>query len=75
MSEKSSPKFSKLLWLMLMIAAMVIYILIISRLIDAFFSGHIMLELIGYMVAGIIWIFPAKPIMYKINSTKIPGKE
>ncbi|MCP5381501.1 MAG: DUF2842 domain-containing protein [Kordiimonadaceae bacterium] len=75
MSEKSSPKFSKLLWLLLMIAAMTIYILVISRLINAFFSGHIILELIGYLIAGIIWIFPAKSIMYKINRTNAPGKE
>ena len=75
MPETSSPKFSKLLWLLLMIAAMTIYILVVSRLIDAFFAGHIILELIGYLIAGIIWIFPAKSIMFKINSTNIPGNK
>ena len=54
---------------------MTLYILVISRLIDAFFSSNIALELICYLVAGIIWIFPAKWIMFKINTKKQPGKE
>lgn len=67
MEEQSSPKVSKLLWLLLMLALMTIYILVISRLIDAFFSSNIILELICYLIAGIIWIFPAKWVMFKIN--------
>lgn len=67
MEEKSSPKVSKLLWLLLMLALMTVYILVISRLIDAFFSSNIILELICYLIAGIIWIFPAKWVMFKIN--------
>jgi len=67
MEEKSSPKVSKLLWLLLMLALMTVYILVISRLIDAFFSSNIILELICYFIAGIIWIFPAKWVMFKIN--------
>jgi len=75
MSEPSAPKFSKLLWLLFMIIIMVLYLLFISRLIDAFFAGNIMLELICYLIAGIIWIFPAKWIMFKINGTDQPGNK
>ena len=75
MSQPSSPKFSKLLWLLFIIGVMVLYLLLISRLIDAFFSGNIMLELICYCVAGIVWIFPAKWIMFKINRTDKPGNK
>ena len=69
MSDNPPPQISKLLWLLLMLAIMTIYILLVARLIDAFFSGNIIIELICYILAGIIWIFPAKKIMYKINRT------
>lgn len=69
MSSAQTPKISKLLWLLFIMALMVVYLLLVSRLIDAFFGGNIMLELISYLVAGIIWIFPAKWIMFKINKT------
>ena len=69
MSDNPPPKISKLLWLLLMLALMTIYILVITRLIDAFFSGNIIVEMICYIVAGIVWIFPAKKIMFKINGT------
>lgn len=69
MTDTPPPKISKLLWLLLMIFLMVLYILLVSRLIDAFFAGNIMLELICYLVAGIVWIYPAKLIMFKINAT------
>jgi hypothetical protein len=75
MSKGTSPKISKLLWLLFMIAMMVIYLLIISRLIDAFFAGNIVLEIISYSIAGIVWIFPAKWIMFKINGTDQPGNK
>ena len=48
---------------------MTIYILVVSRLIDALFSGNIVMEMICYVIAGIVWIFPAKKIMFKINRT------
>ena len=67
-----SPKISKLFWLILMIIVMILYILIVTRLIDDFISGNIILELISYFIAGIIWVFPAKWIMFKINGTKKP---
>lgn len=60
---------------MFMIALMTIYLLVISRLIDAFFSSNIVIELICYLVAGIVWIFPAKWLMFKINGNKQSGKE
>lgn len=69
MSDNPPPKISKLLWLLLMLALMTIYILVVTRLIDAFFSGNIFIEMLCYIVAGIIWIFPAKKIMFKINRT------
>jgi hypothetical protein len=69
MTDNSSPKFSKLLWLLFMLALMTIYILVVSRLIDALFSGNIVMEMICYVIAGIVWIFPAKKIMFKINRT------
>lgn len=69
MSENPPPKISKLLWLLLMLTLMTIYILVVARLIDAFFSGNIIIEMICYIVAGIVWIFPAKKIMFKINGT------
>lgn len=75
MSEPVSPKLGKLLWLLAMIAVMVIYILLITRLIDAFFSDNIILELVSYFVAGIIWIFPAKWVMFKLNRTDQTGNE
>lgn len=58
-----------------MLLLMVIYILLITRLIDAFFSGNIIVELICYLIAGIVWIFPAKWIMFKINRTDHMGKK
>ena len=69
MSDQSSPKIGKLLWLLFMIGIMVIYLLVVSRLIDAFFSGNIIMEMICYIAAGIIWIFPAKWLMFKVNRT------
>lgn len=74
MSDTSPPKFSKLLWLLLMLAIMTLYILLVSRLIDALFSGNIVMEMICYLIAGIIWIFPAKKIMFKINRTDLDDK-
>jgi len=73
MSSPPAPKINKLLWLFFMIFIMVLYLLVISRLIDAFFSGNIMIELLCYLIAGIVWIFPAKWIMFKINKTDQPG--
>ena len=58
-----------------MLGLMTLYILVISRLIDAFFSSNIALELICYLMAGIVWIFPAKWIMFRINGKKQLGKE
>lgn len=75
MSAKTSPQISKLLWLLVMIGVMIIYILIIARLIDAFIPNNIVFELISYFIAGIIWIFPAKWIMFKINRTDHIGKK
>lgn len=75
MSEPTSPKFSKLIWLLFLILVMVIYMLLVTRLIDAFFSGNILLEMICYIVAGIIWIFPAKWVMFKLNRTDKSGNE
>ncbi len=69
MSEEEKPKVSKLLWLLVMTIAMIIYILFVTRLIDALFSGNIIMELICYVIAGIIWIYPAKWVMFKINRT------
>ncbi|MDG1858891.1 MAG: DUF2842 domain-containing protein [Emcibacteraceae bacterium] len=69
MADNAPPKLSKLLWLMLMLAIMTLYILVVARLIDALFSGNIVMEIICYLIAGIIWIFPAKKIMFKINRT------
>lgn len=74
MADQPAPKISKLLWLLLMIGLMVVYLLLISRLIDALFSGNIILEVICYLVAGIIWIFPAKWVMFKINATDNTGE-
>ncbi len=73
--EPTAPKISKLLWLLLLMALMMIYILLVARLIDAFFSGNILLEMISYVVAGIIWIFPAKWVMFKLNRTDQTGNE
>lgn len=75
MSEPTSPKIGKLFWLLLMIVVMAVYMLLITRLIDAFFSGNIILELLCYIVAGIIWIFPAKWVMFKLNRTDQNGNE
>lgn len=58
--------------MLFMIVIMALYLLVISRLIDALFSGNIILELICYLIAGIVWIFPAKWIMFKINKTDQP---
>ncbi|MCC3861330.1 DUF2842 domain-containing protein [Pseudemcibacter aquimaris] len=69
MNENPPPKISKLLWLLLMLAVMTIYILLVARLIDALFAGNIIMELISYILAGIIWVFPAKKIMFIINRT------
>lgn len=69
MSEQPPPKIGKLFWLLFMIGIMIIYILVITRLIDAFFGGNIVMEMICYIVAGIIWIFPAKWLMFKVNRT------
>lgn len=73
MSSPSYPKISKLIWLLVVLAIMTLYILVITRLIDAFFVGNIMLEIICYFIAGIVWIFPAKWIMFKINRTDQSG--
>jgi len=58
-----------------MLAVMTLYILVITRLIDALFSENIAMEIICYFIAGIIWIFPAKWIMFKINGTDQSGNK
>ena len=58
-----------------MLVIMTLYILVITRLIDALFSGNITMEIICYFVAGIIWIFPAKWIMFKINRKDQSGNK
>lgn len=75
MAEPTSPKIGTLLWLIIFIIAMCLYILLVTRLIDAFFSGNILLEMISYILAGILWIFPAKWIMFKLNRTDQTGNE
>lgn len=75
MSSPSYPKISKLIWLLIMIAIMVLYLLVVSRLIDALFTDNIVAQIICYSIAGIIWIFPAKWIMFKINGTDQSGTE
>ena len=49
----------KLTGYLLGLVGLIIYILLVSRLIDAFFPKHVFLEIIYYSVAGIGWIFPA----------------
>ncbi len=75
MAEPTSPKIGTLLWLIVFIFVMSLYILLVTRLIDAFFSGNILLEMISYILAGILWIFPAKWIMFKLNRTDQTGNE
>lgn len=49
----------KLFGYFLGLVGLIIYILLVSRLIDAYFPQHVVLEIIYYAVAGIGWIFPA----------------
>lgn len=58
---------SKLFWIMIFIAALALYVLVASRLIEAFIPEHIVLELVCYIVAGIVWIIPAKGAIQRIN--------
>lgn len=50
-----------------------IYILLVSRLGDAIFPMHLVLEMAYYAIAGIGWIFPAMWIIrrwYKPKNTE-----
>ncbi len=75
MAEPTSPKIGTLLWLIIFIVIMCVYILLVTRLIDAFFAGNILMEMISYILAGILWIFPAKWIIFKLNRTDQTGNE
>lgn len=74
-NDNPPPKISKLLWLLLMLALMTIYILLAARLIDALFSENIIMQLISYILAGVIWVYPAKKIMYFVNRTDTENEE
>ena len=73
LSEPSSPKISKLLWLIFMLIVMTLYLLVVSRLIDSLFTDNRSLQFICYFVAGIIWIFPAKWVMFAVNGKSKSG--
>jgi hypothetical protein len=75
MAEPTSPKIGTLLWLIIFIFIMCVYILLVTRLIDAFFAGNILMEMISYILVGILWIFPAKWIIFKLNRTDQTGNE
>jgi hypothetical protein len=75
MAEPTSPKIGTLLWLIIFIVIMCVYILLVTRLIDAFFAGNILMEMISYILVGILWIFPAKWIIFKLNRTDQTGNE
>ena len=49
----------KLFGYFLGLIGLIIYILLVSRLIDAYFPKHVIFEIVYYAVAGIGWIFPA----------------
>lgn len=53
----------KLFGYFLGLIGLIVYIFAVSRLIEAYFPDHIVLEFIVYAMAGIGWIFPAMMII------------
>ena len=62
----------KLFGYMLGLLGLSIYIILVSRLGDAFFPMHVALEFAYYAITGLVWIFPA---MWLIKWWYRPKKE
>ncbi|WP_321389133.1 DUF2842 domain-containing protein [Emcibacter sp.] len=62
------PSFKKFSGILIILIGLTLYALLVSRLIEAFFADHIVLQLICYLVAGIVWIFPAYWVLKKTST-------
>ncbi|MFC7049149.1 DUF2842 domain-containing protein [Emcibacter nanhaiensis] len=62
------PSFKKFAGIMAILIGLAIYALVVTRLIEAFFAEHIVLQLICYLIAGIVWIFPAYWVLKKTST-------
>ncbi|WP_417319363.1 DUF2842 domain-containing protein [Emcibacter sp.] len=62
------PSFKKFAGIMVILFGLALYALLATRLIEAVFADHIVLQLICYLIAGIVWIFPAYWVLKKTST-------
>lgn len=62
------PSLKKFFGIMVILIGLTIYAIVAASLIQAFFAEHIVLQLICYMIAGIVWIFPAYWVLKKTST-------
>jgi|TARA_R100000501_G_scaffold17783_1_gene33803 hypothetical protein len=63
-----APKLRKPLGILLMIALIAIYALIVTALADPIAGLPILVQLPIWIFLGILWIFPAKPLIRWIET-------
>ena len=62
-----SPRIKKLLGILILLPAMFIYFVGVITLADLI-PAHKVLQIVYFAVAGIIWVFPLKPLFLWMNS-------
>ncbi|WP_138379099.1 DUF2842 domain-containing protein [Luteithermobacter gelatinilyticus] len=64
------PSLKKLFGIVILMIGLSVYALLASRLIEAIFADQIVMQLICYLIAGIVWIFPAYWVLNRTFSHK-----
>lgn len=57
----------KLLGTLIMLVGLTSYILVVAILVTLFLPPWILLHALVYMIAGIAWVFPLRPLMRWMN--------
>ncbi len=64
-----SPRLKKLLSIFILLPGFFLYIIVAITLAE-FIPANKFLQIVYFAIAGIVWIFPLKPLFLWINSPK-----
>ena len=68
------PRIKKLIGILILLVGMFVYFIAAINIADAL-PDHIVLQIGYYAIAGIIWVFPLKPLFLWINKEPTSGDE
>lgn len=75
MDHYMTPTWRKPVGILLMLFYIVIWIIIVASLSSWIEKLHILIQTLFYVICGIIWIFPLKPMLFWMEHGKWPSKQ